>query len=121
VIGMRAKDSLGRFGEDLAAAHLEAAGMQLLERNWRCRQGEIDIVAVDAGCLVICEVKTRRSAAAGSPLEAVTPVKIGRLRRLTAAWLADHPQYFDEIRIDVVAIMRPPVGPLVLEHLRAVG
>jgi putative endonuclease len=121
VVGMRAKDSLGQYGETVAAAHLQAAGMEVLERNWRCQQGEIDIVAVDVDCLVVCEVKTRRSGVAGSPLEAVTPVKVGRLRRLTAAWLADQDRYFAEIRIDVVAITRPPDGPIVLEHLKAVG
>ncbi len=73
---MRVKDSLGRHGEDLAVAHLEAAGFQVVTRNWRCALGEIDVVAIDGDCLVVCEVKTRRSLSMGSPVEAVTPVDI---------------------------------------------
>jgi putative endonuclease len=122
VVGMHAKDALGRYGEDIAVVHLrDAEGMQVLERNWRCRLGEIDIVALDGDCLVVCEVKTRRSTVAGSPLEAVTPAKLGRLRRLTAAWLAAQERHFAEIRIDVVAVLRPAGGPVEVEHLKAVG
>jgi putative endonuclease len=118
---MRAKDSLGRYGEDIAVAHLQAAGLQVLERNWRCRLGEIDVVAVDGDCLVVCEVKTRRSLAAGSPLEAVTARKVGRLRRLTAAWLAGQDRHFAAIRIDVVGVFQPPHCSPVIEHLKAVS
>ena len=118
---MRAKDVLGRYGEDLAAAHLQATGLQILERNWRCRMGEIDIVALDGDCLVVCEVKTRQSVTAGAPLEAVTRVKLGRLRRLAAAWLADHDRHFPRIRIDVIGILRPARGQIVLEHLKWVS
>jgi putative endonuclease len=115
---MRAKDSLGRYGEDIAVAHLQAAGLEVLERNWRCRWGEIDIVAQDGDCLVVCEVKTRRSVTAGGPLEAVTRAKLGRLRRLTAAWLAHQDQHFAQIRIDVIGVLRPPRGRVVVEHLK---
>jgi putative endonuclease len=118
---MRAKDALGRYGEDVAVAHLQEAGLQVLERNWRCRWGEIDIVAVDGDCLVVCEVKTRRSVTAGGPLEAVTRAKLGRLRRLTAAWLANQDQYFAQIRIDVIGVLRPPRGQVLVEHLKWVG
>jgi putative endonuclease len=118
---MRAKDSLGRYGEELALTHLRSVGWEVLARNWRCRWGEIDIVGLDHECLVVCEVKTRRSLAAGGPLEAVTPAKLQRLRRLTAAWLAGQERYFAEIRIDVVGIIRPPQGPALLQHLKAVG
>jgi putative endonuclease len=121
---MHAKDSLGRYGENVAVAHLQGIGMDVLERNWRCRAGEIDVIAVDSAvtgdCLVICEVKTRRSAVAGSPVEAVTPAKVSRLRRLTAAWLADQDRHFAEIRIDVVAVLHPLRGPVVIEHLKGV-
>lgn len=118
---MRAKDALGRYGEDLAVVHLQAAGLRVLERNWRCRLGEIDIVAEDGDCLVVCEVKTRRSVTAGGPLEAVTPVKLARLRRLTAAWLAGQDRHFAQVRIDVVGVLRPPRGQVVLEHLKWVS
>ena len=118
---MRAKDELGRYGEELAVAHLRAQGLQVLERNWRCRLGEIDVVAVDGDCLVVCEVKTRRSLAAGSPLEAVTPAKLGRLRRLTAAWLAAQDRHFAQIRIDVVGVLQPPHCAAVIDHLKGVS
>jgi putative endonuclease len=119
--GVRAKDSLGRWGEDVAVAHLRAAGMAILQRNWRCRLGEVDVVALDGGCLVVCEVKTRRSAAAGGPLEAVTPAKLSRLRRLTAAWLAGQGTRYAEIRIDVIGVFAAAAGPPRVEHLRGVG
>ena len=121
MVGMRVKDSLGRHGEEIAVAHLRALGMLVLARNWRCALGEIDVVALDGDCLVVCEVKTRRSMAAGGPLEAVTPAKLSRLRRLTSAWLAGQERSFDEIRIDVVGVLRPRRGPASIEHLKAVG
>ena len=68
---MKAKDLLGRRGEDLAAGYLESLGMLVVERNWRCTEGEIDIVALDGDALVIAEVKTRRSLDYGHPFEAV--------------------------------------------------
>jgi putative endonuclease len=114
---VRAKDTLGRYGEDVAVAHLEKAGLQILDRNWRCPLGEIDVVALDGDCLVVCEVKTRRSVVAGAPLEAVTRVKLGRLRKLTAAWLAGQERRFANVRIDVVGVLTPPRGPEVVEHL----
>jgi putative endonuclease len=118
---VRVKDSLGRHGEEIAVAHLRTMGMLILARNWRCPLGEIDVVALDGDCLVVCEVKTRRSLAVGGPLEAVTPAKLGRLRRLTSAWLAGQEQRFDEIRIDVVGVLRPRRGPASIEHLKAVS
>ena len=116
---MAVKDVLGRFGEDVAAAHLEAEGLVLIARNWRCREGEIDIVAVEGEVLVFCEVKTRSSAAFGSPAEAVSPTKLRRLKVLAARWLAQSPQVWIELRFDVVSVLRTPSG-LVVEHLRAV-
>ena len=86
---MRAKDAVGRYGEDVAARHLTEAGLVVLERNWRCREGEIDIVARDGDVLVVCEVKTRRSTTYGTPLEAVTYRKAARQRVLAARWLAE--------------------------------
>ncbi len=117
---MRAQHALGEFGERLAARHLQGEGMQIVGVRWRCRQGEIDLVAVDRGCLVVCEVKTRRSVAAGSPLEAVTAVKLTRLRRLAAAWLAEQETGYEDVRIDVIGVLVPDRGRPVLEHLRAV-
>jgi putative endonuclease len=95
-------------------------GFQVLDRNWRCELGEIDIVARDGDCLVVCEVKTRRSTACGHPAEAVTADKASRLRRLAARWLAESGVHPPQVRIDVVAVLRPPTGPALVEHLRAV-
>src|SRR4051812_43106380 len=85
---MRAKDALGAYGEQVAARHLEEAGCVLLDRNWRCSEGEIDLVASDGAVLVICEVKTRSSLAYGDPAEAVVGAKAARLRRLAVRWMA---------------------------------
>ncbi len=117
---MRAKDALGDYGERVAVTHLRRCGMAVLERRWRCRIGEIDIVALDGPCLVVCEVKTRRSAVAGLPLEAVTATKLARLRRLAAAWLDAHEGGYPEVRIDVVGVLLPRRGGPVVEHLRGV-
>jgi putative endonuclease len=117
-------NAVGAYGERLAARYLAESGMQILDRNWRCDQGEIDIVAIDDTCLVIVEVKTRRSLVFGSPVEAVTVVKAARLRRLAACWLADHRSMVDsvaDIRIDVIGVLRPNRGPAQIEHLVAVA
>lgn len=111
----------GRWGEELAARHLERQGLTVLDRNWRCRSGEIDIVAADARALVICEVKTRTTEDFGSPLAAVTPRKVGRLRRLAAEWLRENGGHPDEIRIDVIGIVLSGAGAPSLEHLRGVA
>ena len=89
---MAVKDVLGRFGEDTAAAHLERAGLSLVARNWRCREGEIDIVALDGELLVFCEVKTRSGLGFGSPAESVSLTKQRRLRVLAARWLGANPR-----------------------------
>ncbi|MEO7068905.1 MAG: YraN family protein [Nostocoides sp.] len=112
--------ALGRWGEDLAAQYLTSRGMRVLERNWRCQHGELDIVAVDRDCLVACEVKTRSGVCYGTPVEAVTWRKHARLRRLVAVWLGEHPNGFAGVRIDVVGVLRPPSGRPVLWHLQGV-
>jgi putative endonuclease len=116
-----AKDAVGQYGERVARAHLVAAGMQVLDQNWRCRWGELDLVARDGECLVVCEVKTRRSMVCGGPLAAVTPQKLLRLRRLTALWLAEQGGGFRDVRIDVVAVMCATRGAAQVVHLRGVG
>lgn len=114
---MRAKDVRGRFGEQLAAAHLQAQGLMVLDRNWRCDVGEVDIVARDGDALVICEVKTRSSRRFGSPLEAITPEKAARLRRLAACWVRAHGVRPLSIRIDLVGIVLGSGEPEI-EHVR---
>ena len=117
---MAAKDDLGRRGEELAAHFLVNAGLSIIDRNWRCAQGEIDIVARDAAELVFVEVKTRSSVAFGHPLEAITIAKLARLRRLAAAWCEAHPDPYGAIRIDAVAVIVPFRGPISIEHLARV-
>ena len=117
-------NAVGAYGERLAARYLMESGMQILDRNWRCDQGEIDIVAMDDRCLVIVEVKTRRSIVFGSPVEAVSAVKAARLRRLAGRWLADRRsvvEFVVDVRIDVIGVLRPARGPAQIEHLVAVG
>lgn len=113
--------AVGREGEHVAVTYLESVGMVVLARNWRCPQGEIDVIALDGDCLVVCEVKTRRSIRAGLPEEAVVPAKVARLRRLAAAWLAEQERGFREVRLDVVAVVRPAGAPAQVEHLRGVA
>lgn len=113
--------SLGAYGESVAARMLVAGGMVLIDRNWRCQAGEIDLVLRDGDVLVFCEVKTRSSAAYGHPLEAVTAAKAARLRRLGARWLDDHDVHPCEVRIDVVGVLRPERGAALVEHVVGVG
>jgi putative endonuclease len=118
---MQAKDLLGQQGEQLAAEFLTRAGLEILERNWRCDCGEIDIVALDGRTLVICEVKTRSGVRFGTPLEAITRQKAARLRRLAVAWVKAHGLFFEEIRIDVVGVLRAASGEFTIQHVRGVG
>ncbi len=118
---MRAKDALGRYGEEVAARHLQADGFVVLERNWRCDSGEIDIVARDGDVLVVCEVKTRTSLRFGSPFEAVTERKLHRLERLGMRWMREHGVRPRSMRVDVVSVLRPPAGRQVVEHVRGLS
>jgi putative endonuclease len=118
---MRAKDVLGRLGEDAAVGHLASLGWTIIERNWRCLEGELDIVAHDGSALVVCEVKTRSSAEYGTPVEAITPAKAARLRRLTSRWLAAHGiGHTAAVRIDVLGLVRAGPGRFEIEHLKEV-
>jgi len=112
---------LGAYGEQLAARYLQDQGMVVVDRNWRCARGEIDLVARDGDCLVFCEVKTRRTSRFGSAVEAVDGRKAGRLRTLAAAWLQAHDERAPRVRIDVIGIMRPHQGPARLSHVVGVG
>jgi putative endonuclease len=112
---------LGRQGEQLACARLAESGLRVVARNWRCRLGEIDVIAVGPGLLVFCEVKTRRSDAYGSAAAAVTPAKQARLRRLAAAYLSGVDMPPCKVRFDVVTVTWPrgSAAPTV-EHLESV-
>jgi putative endonuclease len=118
---VNAQDVLGRHGEQLAAEYLERSGMRVLDRNWRCAEGEIDIVAAQRRILVVCEVKTRSSERFGTPLEAITRQKQRRLRRLAICWVVAHGVLFDEIRIDAVGVLRASSGEFTVTHVAGVG
>ena len=118
---MNPKDVLGQQGEPLAADFLVEAGMTVLERNWRCKEGEIDIVALAGRTLVICEVKTRSGVRFGTPIEAITRQKAWRLRKLAVLWVRAHGLTFDQIRIDVVGVLRAATGEFTIEHVPGVG
>ena len=121
VMTMGAKDVLGRDGEQAAVTYLEGCGFRILDRNWRCADGEIDIVAVERHTFVVCEVKTRSGTRYGTPLDAVGRVKQRRLRRLAVQWLTAHGIWFDQIRIDVVGLLRDGADGFTVEHVRGVG
>jgi putative endonuclease len=109
---------LGSRGESIAATYLTDAGLRVLDRNWRCRDGELDIVARDGGAIVFCEVKTRRATGFGHPVEAVPVTKQRRLRTLAQRWLAAHDEHAPDLRFDVVGVLVRPAGPAVVTHLR---
>ncbi len=121
VVPVHPKDVLGRKGEQLAVEYLEQAGLRILDRNYRCAEGEIDIVAAERRVLVACEVKTRSGIRFGTPIEAITRQKRSRLRRLAVHWVIAHGVIFDELRVDVVGVLRSPAGDFEIEHIRGVG
>jgi len=114
--------ALGAYGEEVAARLLTGErGMVLLDRNWRCPEGELDLVLRDGRALVACEVKTRRSTACGSPHEAVDPVRLARLHRLAWRWAEEHDLRPQEVRVDLVAVLRPRRGPALTDHVEGLG
>ncbi|MEO3942729.1 YraN family protein [Paenarthrobacter nicotinovorans] len=121
MVVMRSKDLLGRNGEALAAGFLETQGMRIVDRNWRCPDGEIDIVAIDGDTLVVAEVKTRRSLDYGHPFEAVGTAKLARLHRLASAWCREHELKAPRRRVDVVSVIDNGEDEPELDHLRGVG
>lgn len=118
---MKAKDVLGCSGEQAAADFLEDAGLRVIDSNWRCPQGEIDLVALDGTALVIVEVKTRRTMNFGDPLEAITSAKLGRLRTLAVMWAREHREVIGELRIDAVGIVMDGRKSPKIDHLKGVG
>jgi putative endonuclease len=119
------KKQIGMRGEDLACAELERLGMQVLERNWRCRLGEIDIVAAEAGpaglTLVFCEVKCRSGLGFGHPLEAITYAKMRTLRQLATLWMREHRRKASSIRLDAIGVVLAPGQEPSVTHVRGVG
>lgn len=114
---------LGAMGEALAVDHLTRLGLQILHRNWRCRYGELDIVAHDAavGAVVFVEVKTRTGDGYGGLAHAVTPRKVRRLRRLAGLWLAAQDRGWATVRIDVIGVRIGRRRTPEITHLQGVG
>ena len=117
---MARKDELGKLGEEQAALFLQGAGYTILTRNWRCAEGEIDLVVQRGAAVVFVEVKTRSSLRFGHPFEAVTVKKLARMRRLAAAWCAAAERWPRQIRLDVIAVIAPRGRESVIEHLEGV-
>jgi putative endonuclease len=105
---MDSRPGLGRKGEDVAVSVFRHLGFEVVQRNYRCKHGEIDLIARRGGVLVFCEVKTRRTDLWGTPAEAVDHRKRSRLRLLAAVWLAEHPVGRVEVRFDVVSVIVRP-------------
>ncbi|HVK24523.1 MAG TPA: YraN family protein [Actinokineospora sp.] len=108
---------LGRRGEDVAVRYLEGTGLVILARNWRCRGGELDVVATDRAQLVVCEIKTRSSTAYGTPAEAVDEAKAARIRGLANAWRVERGLRPCPTRFDVVSVLWPPGESPQVSHL----
>ena len=114
---------IGALGEQVAVDHLRGMGLRILARNWRCRYGELDVIAVDdAACAVVfVEVKTRTGEQFGGVAEAVTPAKVRRLRRLAGLWLAQQSGHWAAVRIDVVAVRIGRRRTPEITHIQGVG
>jgi putative endonuclease len=111
---------LGTAGEDAVARWYVAAGYVLVDRNWRCREGELDLVLARDHVLVFCEVKTRRTTAFGVPAEAVTLTKQRRLRTLAMRWLDAHPRSRARtLRFDVASVLAARGGEPVIDVIEA--
>jgi len=114
---------IGALGERLAVEHLQSLGLRVIDRNWRCRYGELDVIAADdaARIVVFVEVKTSTSDRFGGIEQAVTPEKVRRLRRLAGLWLARQDARWSEVRIDVIGVRigRLPIPEIT--HLRGAG
>ncbi|MFB8204261.1 YraN family protein [Kitasatospora purpeofusca] len=134
---------LGRYGESVAARRLAEEGLRILDRNWRCVEGELDIVALDGDTVAVCEVKTRSERSFQQPSEAIDAIKADRLRRLAERWMSERwPGHFARlagpeyrpgstdppwapvppggVRIDLVAVINRVRGAATVDHLRGV-
>nr|WP_145904247.1 YraN family protein [Kitasatospora viridis] len=132
-----ALQALGRYGEEVAARRLEQDGLRILERNWRCAQGELDIIALEGDTVAVCEVKTRSEQGFQQPEQALGAVRVERLRTLAERWLSERwPGHFARlaavavpgpaplppggVRIDLVCVISRARGAARVEHLRGV-
>lgn len=141
--GRIGNSGLGRYGEQVAARRLAEDGLHILDRNWRCVEGELDIVALDGDTVAVCEVKTRSERGFQQPTQAIDRTKAARLRRLAERWMAERwPDHFARlagpgylpgpadppwvpappggVRIDLVAVINRIRGAASVDHLRGV-
>jgi putative endonuclease len=120
---MLTRAEIGALGERLAADHLSGLGLQILARNWRCRYGELDVIAADpvADVVVFVEVKTRTGDGFGGLAQAVTAQKARRLRRLAGIWLAAQDRRWAAVRIDVIGVRIGRRRIPEIMHLQGVG
>ncbi|HEY4458294.1 MAG TPA: YraN family protein, partial [Pseudonocardiaceae bacterium] len=109
---------LGRRGEDLVAQFVKAAGFTVLCRNWRCREGELDILATDGDMLVVCEVKTRTTDEFGTPADAMNAKKIRRIKEATNRWLREYRIPYVPVRYDLAEVRWPRTGDPQLQYRR---
>lgn len=115
---MNSRRSLGDFGERLAAAHLEAKGYRIVARNYRCAEGEMDLVARRGDLLAFVEVRTRRGGDLGGPAESITAAKAARLAAIARAYCQEHPEAPPQRRIDLVGVELSADGRLErVEHI----
>ena len=111
---------LGANGEEAVSQYLQQKGMQVIDRNWRIKGGEIDLVCDDGGAIVFVEVKTRTSNLYGTPFDAITPDTAFRLQRLALAWMAMNHRWGQDYRIDVAGVWMDGYGACEIEHRKAV-
>jgi len=114
---------IGALGERLATEHLTRLGLRILARNWRCRYGELDVIAADptTNTVVFVEVKTRTGDGFGGLAHAVTERKARRLRRLAALWLATQERRWAAVRIDVIGVRIGRRRTPEISHLQGIG
>ena len=114
-----AKHILGSYGEQVAVDHLSVLDYEILDRNWRCSLGELDIVAKQDSTIVFVEVKTRNGRGFGHPFEAISADKVARIRRLAAAWLSSKELGTVQIRMDAISVLVES-GRVSVEHIKQV-
>lgn len=118
------REQVWRTGEAIAVDHVVRLGWRIVERNWRCSIGEVDVIAVTPGpypVLVFCEVKCRTGTGFGDPLEAVTAAKVAKLRQLALTWLGEQPHRFSRFRIDAIGVVLRRARPPVVSHVEGIG
>ncbi|WP_460353906.1 YraN family protein [Mycobacterium sp. ZZG] len=119
--GTESRAEIGALGEQLAVEYLQALGLRVLARNWRCRYGELDVIAADGRVVVFVEVKTRTTEHFGGVAQAVSPAKVRRLRRLAGLWLATQSERWAAVRVDVITVRVGRRRTPELTHVKAVG